>query len=236
MSELDITDGDLIHRKEIIDLLKRVSEQQWALSSISKSGKRLVTHELQLISINAKEGTFTVEGKSLKAALSPETMVTFRAQSGGISIMFQCRPSEHAVTHSVNSPSSLCEFALPYKITCTQLRKAARVNLEAIAKVPVVLYLTSGTTIDGQVMDVSTSGARFRIPGERAEELRNLQIVDACKLTLPGGEVITSGVQLVGMIDDKEENICFLRAQFMYMKSPEEEKLANYIDSVLAQL
>ena len=85
-------------------------------------------------------------------------------------------------------------------------------------------------TLDGTVMDVSSSGARFRVEGEVTHDLRNLQIVDACKISLADDFVLRTGIQLVGLIDDQESNTRFLRGQFIHMKREQEERLENYIE------
>ena len=87
----------------------------------------------------------------------------FRAQSGGVSIIFQSVLNLASQEDPLSKTSSVHHFDLPHKIACTQLRKTVRVNLEAISEVPVVLYLVSGALIEGSVIDISTTGSKFKV-------------------------------------------------------------------------
>lgn len=230
MQELNLTDGDLTHRQDIVQLLKMSIEQGWKYSYVTKIRNRVTTHSLRLVSINTMDGTFCVESDSMdRETLSGKTIM-FRGQSGGVSIVFQSK-----MTEADNGGSSLHDFGLPYKIACTQLRKTVRVNLERDRDVPVTLYLTTGAMIEGTVMDMSTSGAKFRVNENLGNELKNLQIVDACKINLSDDLVLQCGVQLIGMINDDGANISFLRSQFVHMKSEDEEKLESFINATLEQ-
>ncbi len=233
MQELNLTDGDLTHRAEIVQLLKMSIEQQWQYSYVTKIRNRVSTKSLRLVSINVQEGTFCVESDDMDSESLAGKNIMFRGQSGGVSIVFQSKPSEHSPNSG--SSSSLHDFGLPYKIACTQLRKTVRVNLEADRDVPVVLYLTTGAMIEGTVMDISTQGAKFRVNENLGNELKNLQIADACKITLTDDFVLQCGIQLIGMINDDGANISFLRSQFVHMKATDEDRLEGFINEALEQ-
>lgn len=233
MHELNLTDGDLTHRQEIVQLLKMSIEQQWQYSYVTKIRNRVSTHSLRLVSINTQEASFCVESEAMDATALKGMAVMFRAQSGGVSIVFQSQIVDD--TDPDSHDSSLFNFGLPYKIACTQLRKTVRVNLEARGEVPVILYLTSGAMLEGTVMDISTSGAKFRVNKNLGNQLRNLQIVDACKITLTDDLVLQCGVQLIGMINDEEASISFLRSQFVHMKNEDADKLEAFINATLEQ-
>ncbi len=233
MHELNLTDGDLTHRQEIVQLLKMSIEQQWQYSYVTKIRNRVATHSLRLVSINVHGATFCVESENMDAATLKGKPVMFRAQSGGVSIVFQSQLDPGSDPDSHNS--SLFNFGLPYKIACTQLRKTVRVNLDARREVPVVLYLTNGAMLEGTVMDISTSGAKFRVNKNLGNELRNLQIVDACKISLTDELTLQCGVQLIGMINDEEASISFLRSQFVHMKTEDEDKLEAFINATLEE-
>ncbi len=231
MQELNLTDGDLTHRQEIVQLLKMSIEQGWKFSYVTKIRNRVTTHSLRLVSLNVQDGTFCVESDSMDRESLGDRTIMFRGQSGGVSIVFQSTMTEGDA--SGNGGSSLYDFGLPYKIACTQLRKTARINLERDSDVPVTLYLTTGAMIEGTVMDMSTSGAKFRVNENLGNELKNLQIVDACKIVLSEELVLQCGVQLIGMINDEGANISFLRSQFVHMKSEDEDKLESFINTEL---
>ena len=234
MHELNLTDGDLTHRQEIVQLLKMSIDQHWKYSYVTKIRNRVTTHSLRLVSINVQDGSLCVESESMDPAGLAGKKIMFRGQSGGLSIVFQSQIIEN--NSGAAAGSSLHDFGLPYKIACTQLRKTARVNLESQEQVPVTLYLTNGALIEGSVMDISTSGAKFRVNQNLGTELKNLQIVDACRIQLNDDLVLQCGVQLIGMINDDQSNVSFLRSQFVHMKGEDEDKLDSFINSALEAL
>ena len=236
MNALNLTDGDITHRKEILQLLEMALAQKWQFSYVKKTKNRVASHALQLVSVNTQDGTLSVSSESPGTQMSSAGSLTIRAQSGGVSIIFQSRLAEITGDATATKMSSLQHFELPYKVACTQLRKTVRVNLESITVVPVILYMVNGALIEGSVMDISTSGAKFRVNQDLGQELKNLQVVDACKITLPNDLALQTGVQLIGMINDEDSNISFLRCEFVHMRSQDEEKLDNFIHDMLQQV
>ena len=155
----------------------------------------------------------------------------FRAQSGGLSVVFKTQIPEPSANESTFKPLSSCQIQLPYKISCTQLRKTVRVNLEALPQIPAVLYMSDGRLIEGFLVDISASGAKIRVNQDLGSEVRNLQLIDACKINLTGALVLQTGIQLIGMTNDKESKTSFLRCQFARMKSSDEEMLESFIET-----
>ena len=235
METLNISDGDLTHRQEIIQLLRMAIEQQWSMSYVTAVKNRVTTHSLYLVSVNALEGTVSVSGKNLDT-IKPGQTIMFRGQSGSLSVVFQTRKDDSATGVKIQNSDSIFEFDIPYKIACTQLRKTLRVNVDSFYEVPVILYMVNGALTDSVLMDISTSGAKFRVYKDLNKELNSMQMVDACKIALPGGEVIQTGVQLIQMINDEQSELSFLRCQFIHMKPEEENKLEKFIEDTLAKV
>lgn len=114
----------------------------------------------------------------------------FRSHSGSVSIIFQGNLNIPPEEDPLSKTSSLHYFGLPYKIAYTQLREVVRVNLEAITAVPVVLYLVGGALIKVAVIDVSITEAKFKVNQHLGQELRDLQVLDACKISLSNDETL----------------------------------------------
>lgn len=236
MTTLNLADGDISHRKEIIQLLKMVISQKWALSYVRTAGKKITSQPIKLIGVKADEGTFTVSYEPGIAEMKSSEPLMFRAQSGGVSSIFQSPLRKSPEEDSVTKASVLHYFDLPYKVACTQLRKTVRVNLEAIAEVPVVLYLVNGALIEGTVIDVSTAGAKFKVNQDLGNELRDSEVLDACKISLPSDESLQTGAQLIGMVNDAESGTSYLRCQFVHMRTQDEEMLDGFINDMLRQI
>lgn len=236
MDAINLTDGDITHRKEVIQLLKMAISQKWAFSYVRTQGKKINSLALELVGVKANEGVFTVGYEQSIAEIQKSDPLMFRAQSGGVSIIFQSLLNVSPEEDPLPKTSSLHHFDLPYKIACTQLRKTVRVNLEAIAEVPVVLYLVSGALIEGTVIDISTTGAKFKVNQDLGQELRDPQVLDACKISLPNGETLQTGAHLIGMVNDAESGTSYLRTQFVHMRTQDEEMLDGFINNMLRQI
>ncbi len=100
-------------------------------------------------------------------------------------------------------------------------------------RVPVTLYMVNGAIVEGTVMDVSSSGARFRVEQNLEKELRNPELIDACKIDFAKDFELQSGIQLIGMINDKDTDVSFLRCQFIHLKPEDEDRLESFIDEAL---
>lgn len=121
MNALNLTDGDITLRKEIVQLLKVAVSQNWSFSFLTTAKGRIVTHPLKLLSVNAQEGVFCVGLDLVISKMNFNDSVMFRAQSGGVSIIFESLLTEPPEGKSLPGKSSLHYFNFPYKVACTQL-------------------------------------------------------------------------------------------------------------------
>lgn len=236
MDTINLTNGEFTQRKEVIQLLKMSISQKWLYSYVVTAGKKVTSRSLELVAVNASDGTFSVAHEPGIAQMEANSSLMFRAQSGGVSIIFKSLLHESPEIDPLVKGSSLHHFGLPYKIACTQLRKTIRVNLEAISEVPVVLYLVNGALIEGTVIDISTSGAKFKVNQDLSRELHDPQVLDACKVSLPNDLVLQTGAQLIGMVNDAESGTSYLRCQFVHMRTQDEELLDGFISDMLKQI
>jgi hypothetical protein len=207
--------------------------QKWAFSYARTQGKKTTSQALELVGVKANEGVFTVGYEPSVSEMKPSDPLMFRAQSGGVSIIFQSVLNLASQEDPLSKTSSVHHFDLPYKIACTQLRKTVRVNLEAISEVPVVLYLVSGALIEGSVIDISTTGSKFKVNQDLGQELRDPQILDACKISLPNDKILQTGAQLIEMVNDAESSTSYLRCQLVHMRTQDEEMLDDLINDML---
>ncbi|MDD9891741.1 MAG: hypothetical protein OXU30_15565 [Gammaproteobacteria bacterium] len=231
LNSLNLSDGDIIHRQQIVQLLKVGIAQQWTFSFVKKVKSRIIAHSIRLKSVHPDEGLFSFISDAGNAKFSPGETLLFRGQSGGLSVVFQSRLAD-SVGDDAKTPS-ISHFELPYKVACTQLRKTLRVNLETIMRVPVTLYMVNGAIVEGAVMHISSSGAKFRVEQNLEKEFRNPGLIDACKIDFSDDFELQSGIQLIGMLNDKDAEVSFLRCQFMQLQTEDEDRLEKFIDEAL---
>lgn len=101
---------------------------------------------------------------------------------------------------------------------------------------PVVLYLVNGALLEGTVVDISTSGAKFKVNKNLGQELSDPEVLDACKINLSNEQALQTAAQLIGMTNDAESNISYLRCQFGHMRTQDEEMLDGYINDMLQEI
>ena len=71
MDTLNLTDGDITHRKEVIALLKMAISQKWQFSYVKAAGKKVSSQALELIAVNGTDGTFSVSRDPGIAQMEP---------------------------------------------------------------------------------------------------------------------------------------------------------------------
>ncbi len=94
LNSLNLTDGDIIHRQKIIQLLKVGIAQQWSYSFVKKVKSRIITNSIRLLSVHPEEGLFSFTVESGNTEFNPGETLMFRGQSGGLSVVFQSRMTD----------------------------------------------------------------------------------------------------------------------------------------------
>lgn len=229
MSALNLSENKITHRQQIVQLLRMAIDQRWRFSYVSVIRNHVESRPIALISVNAGEGTFSVDREIERPEQQSNEPVMFRAQSGGISVIFKSRVSE------ATDVSKIHQIDLPYEVRCTQLRKSTRIDLDSMSiDVPVVLYLAMGFELEGTLADISMTGAQFKVPGDVTEKFKNLQMLEACKISLPDNFVLRASAQLMGINFYKLDDATILRTQLVDMEAHDEERLEQFIDGALA--
>lgn len=235
MDTLDIPDGDITHRQEIVKLLKMAIAQKWEFSHVQPTRKKVISNLIGLLSVDHEVGIFRVSKKIRDLGVNLEGPIMFRLQSGGISALFTALLTEIPEGAEPNKSIPGISLQLPYKISCTQLRKSFRLNLEEGQEIPVTLYMTNGALLHGSVVDISNAGAKIVLPQSLGKEANTLQMIDACEITLSEDSKIQTGLQIMGMSADEETGATTLRCQFMYLKSEAEAEIDNFISETMQQ-
>lgn len=229
-------DGNITHRKEIIQLLNMAIVQEYQFSHISIVKSHVSSNPIKLLSINTEEGTFTMDSEREIPEQKSRDSMMFRAQCGGLSIAFKSRMAELASAESPCDHPTRYKIEVPYSVSFIQLRNSVRVDLESLSdEVPALLCLSKGGHIGGKVVDISISGAKIRINRDLAKEFKDYRALEACRINLPNNFVLQTGAQLVGMKVDQESGTSTLGCQFVNMQSADEDMLEQLVNNVLEQ-
>jgi len=235
MTALDFSVEKFIHRLQIIQLLRLAIDKRWRFTYMLVSGKKVSSNPIGLQSVNADEGTFTLDREIPSEDRDVNQPVLFRAQGGGVSILFQSKVAAGEVADDNGILRSARHVDLPYEVRCTQLRNSERVNVESRAdQLAATLHLAMGFKLEGKLVDISVSGAQIRVLGDQSERLKNLEILEACQIALSEDFVLHSSAQLTGMNYSEDEDASLVHCQFDEMAAEDENKLGSFISSAIS--
>lgn len=236
MSALNLSDSRITHRQQIVQLLKMAIDQRWRFTYVSVIKNHVDSCPITLTSVNVEEGTFEVSPEIERTAQNLREPIIFRGESGGISAVFKARAAGVATVDPEQTPTRHYTIDLPYEVRCTQLRKSLRLQVETLAEpMPAVLYLAMGVQVDAELVDISSTGAQFKVKKDLTAQLKNLQVLEACKVSLTDDLIVRCGAQLLGISYNPNLNTSFLRCQFVQLPAADEARLERYIEAALTE-
>lgn len=226
--------NDIADVAEIDAILQLAHRHRWNLSYTVASERRHASHSTELVAVNSAAETITVGSEVKYSGLEPDTPVTFRVQSGGISLQFETRMIGVGGNALSNRLFSECRFRFPETIKFTQLRKAIRVDCESRHDIGVTVFANS-TRLQGKVADLSTTGTKIRFQGNLSYQFKNSRIVTDCRMRLPNGAILEARVKLLGFFYDRELDVSYLRCYFLEIREDRELMLEDLINSALEE-
>ena len=233
MSALTLNEGNIFSRKEILELLNMAFLHKWQFSYLSIVKNHVSSKPIQLLSIDPKEGTFGIDAEIMNTVHGEHSSILFRAQSGGLSLVFNASPAETTGNPETNKSLFECQIRIPDEIRVSQLRKAVRLNLESGKTIPVILYSSQGIRVQGTVVDLSRTGAKIKITQEMTDKLNNFEIIDALRIRLPSNDMVQSQAQIMGVVYDHDNDVTVMRCQFTDMKARDAEMLDRMISTTM---
>ena len=202
---------DIQDSKEISEFLQLAFLQNWQFSCMQMVRNHLTSEEVTVLDVNVFDGNFIVDSEALTVATQEAKSVTFKAQSGGLSLIFKTR-----LIRSVLDPSVCeCKFEFPEVLRFAQLRKAVRINFRNQPEVRANLFADSGIKFDGQLMDLSTAGAKIQLLGDLTQQLEAGQIIEDCQFLLPDGDLLDLRAQIRGVAYDTDRGLSVVRCEFV---------------------
>ncbi|NKB33709.1 MAG: hypothetical protein GKR91_11480 [Pseudomonadales bacterium] len=233
MSALTLNEGNVFSSREILELLNMALLHKWGFSYLSIVKNHVSSKPIKLMSIDPTEGTFGIDSEIMNTSHGDHSSILFRAQSGGMSLVFNASPAESTGNPDANKSLFECQIRIPDEIRISQQRKSVRVNVESGKTIPVILYSSEGSRVQGTVIDISKSGAKVRISQEMTEKLSNFEVIDSLRIRLPSNDMVQSQAQIMGVVYDHEADVTLLRCQFTDMKTRDAELLDRMINHTI---
>lgn len=225
----DIADG-----AEIAAILRLAQRHRWNLSYTVASERRHASHSTELVAVNPEARSITVGSEVKYSGLQPDMPVTFRAQSGGISLQFDSEMIGVGGNALSNRLFSECRFRFPEAMKFAQLRKAIRVDCDDLEDIAVTVF-ANGNRLQGKVADLSTTGTKIRFQGNLSYQFKNSRIVTDCRMRLPDGALLEARVKLLGFFYDRKLDVSYLRCYFLEIREDKELLLDDLIRAALAE-
>ncbi|HJN94692.1 MAG TPA: PilZ domain-containing protein [Gammaproteobacteria bacterium] len=223
--------------EEICDILQAALTHGWNFSYLAMVNHHLSSHCSELVDVNPELVTLSVAGDALyEAATTATDGIVFRAQNGGILIVFTSTLLPLEKNQVSNSDSRVCLFEFPASLRFSQLRKAIRISYSKQQNIPVTFFASLGVRFQGSVVDISAIGAKIRFDGNISDLLESSEIIADCQIRLPDESLLEARARVLGHLYDSEQDISYLRCQYLDLNMNSELQLKNLIDDALRQM
>lgn len=218
---------------EILDILNLAKSHRWSFSYLVSSERRQTSHTTEIVSTDSQAGIVVVGSEVKYSGLAANTPVIFRAQNGGISLQFETQLIGMDENVLANRLFIQCQIRYPEEIRFAQMRRASRIDCHAIDDILVTLF-AGETTLNGEVVDISETGAKIRFEGNLSYRFQDSRMVTDCHLRLPYGTVLDARVKILGFVYDKQTDISYLRCYFLEIRKDRKIKLQQLISCAQA--
>jgi len=221
--------------KEIEEILRVALSHRWSFSYSVTTGRRITSHTSELVSLQPDANTITVGSEVKYSGLQPGYPVTFRAQSGGISLQFDSRLIGGKGNALSNRLFSECRIEYPDRLRFNQLRKAVRVDANSLDDIHVTLF-ANDMRLKGKVQDISATGTKVRFGGNLSYQFKQSRMVTDCQMRLPDGAIIEARLKVLGFYYDRDRDVSYIRSYFLEIREENELKLEELINSALTRI
>lgn len=228
---------EIVESEQIHDILHTAHIHQWPFYYMSIVKNHLDSQSTKLLGVNANSRVFTVRPDALDSLdRSGGNQILFRANSGGISILFEATMISPARGDGLTETPKFVEFEYPEVIRYKQLRKAIRINFTNIEEIPVTSFAEFGVYHQGTVVDMSESGARISFKGNLEKLMTGSEIISDCQMLLPDHSSIRNRIMVLDVRYDESNNMSYLRCKFLEFSRDSEVKLKNLIEDMLLRI
>ena len=220
-------DRELSCPVEISELMQLAFLHRWNFSCLQMVRNHVHSDTVQVLDVNINDRTFTVDSEVLAQSTKESSVVAFKAQSGGLSIVFKAP----ILRDQIDPSACECRFAFPDEIRQTQLRQAARINLMNQPEVSVTLFMETRMKFDGRVINISATGAKIQLLGDLSDKFQSSQIIEDCQILLPNGMTAAMTIQILGCVYDTKNGVSYVRCQYLDMDENSEAQIVKMVDA-----
>jgi c-di-GMP-binding flagellar brake protein YcgR len=121
------------------------------------------------------------------------------------------------------------KITIPDKIDYHQRRAFHRVSLSHLDTIPVTLILENGTSLEGQMDDISAGGLSILFPNDLPASLQYGKIIKQCVFRIPDGDQIECEVQLRFINHHHGTSLPKIGAQFVNIEKPVQKLIQRFV-------
>ncbi|MDA1372553.1 MAG: PilZ domain-containing protein [Proteobacteria bacterium] len=226
---------EITDREEILEILEAALIHAWNFSYATMVKNHLTSQTAKLLEVKSQATKITVDIAALKASHSPIDTLVFRAQNGGMSVIFKSKFLQWGNNGFSTQHASECQFEFPELVRFSQLRNAIRINLTNLHDIPVTFFAKKGVRLQGKVVDISATGAKIKFEGDFSTHVDDSRLIADCQMLLPNESRIEAQAQVLGVVYDKEQDISYVRCQYVEMKPDDQLQLKRLISTTIKQ-
>ena len=224
---------EITDREEILEILESALTHVWNFSYSTMVKNHLTSHTARLLDVNLQTNKITVDIEALKSSHSTIDTLVFRAQNGGISVIFKSKFLQWGSNGFSSVNASECQFELPELVRFSQLRNAIRINLTDLQDIPVTFFAKKGVRLQGKVADISATGAKIKFAGDFSTHVDDSRLIADCQMLLPNESRVEAQAQVLGVVYDREQDISYVRCHYVEMKPDDQLQLKRLISASL---
>ncbi|NKB34456.1 MAG: hypothetical protein GKR91_15295 [Pseudomonadales bacterium] len=238
MESVDILSYSSEDSREIVDpekinqILYQALMFGWKFDYLVMAGKKISSLPAELTFVSETQKFLTITGDFSRLNSEDSRNIYFRASNGGLSIVFQSELIDCAEFFAVKE----CNFCLPESLRLSQQRSAVRINFTDLQDIPVAFHVNIDNLFEGNVIDLSETGAKTKFYGNLLDHIDLAEIVSDCHLILPDESVIESRVQVMGCLYDELADTSYVRCRFLQLHNNSELQLRQFIFHALSQI
>ena len=159
------------------------------------------------------------------AALRRARRLGISAQLQGVDISF----TTDLIDTGSSAQIAYYRLAMPQGMRYQQRRTSFRARIGLARVIPVVLAREDGTTLEGQLFDISVGGIGTRYKPGKTGDIQQGGIWDECIIHLDGKQEIRSALEVCFIGEDSRSRQMRLGGKFLNLERPQLKIIENFV-------
>ena len=213
-------------RVRIVSVIGRLYQGRVALTITLPDSK--IRSKSMILELNQDTGRFILNKLQPDSAhdkfLESKKFYAF-GQIKGVEIRF----SSNLIDVLTEGDDIYYRITIPDKIDYHQRRAFHRVSLGHVDTIPVILTLENGTSIEGQMDDISAGGISILFSRDLPTSLQYGSTIKQCTFRVPDGNQVECELQIRFINHGHDTSLPKIGAQFINMEKPLRQTIQRFV-------